>query len=137
MARSTIFDDKFTYLRGGYMRSAKVLFRGLLLAILGIFPAAAQQGNAVLFEGARLIVGDGSAPVENSAFLVENNRFTRVGKKGDVRAPAGAVRVDLGGKTVMPALVDAHTQLGWAIIKTGRIGAAASTPQHLPHHLPP
>jgi hypothetical protein len=31
-----------------------------------------------LFEGARLIAGDGSAPVENSAFLVENNRFTPV-----------------------------------------------------------
>src|SRR5215471_16637661 len=135
MARSTIFDDKFTYLRGGCMRSAKILFPGLLLAILGIFPAAAQQGNAVLFEGTRLIVGDGSAPVENSAFLVENNRFTRVGKKGDVRAPAGAARVDLGGKTLMPALVDAHTHLGWEIIKTGRIGADTYTRENLIDHL--
>ncbi len=32
--------------------------------------------GATVFEGARLITGDGSAPIENSAFLVENNRFT-------------------------------------------------------------
>jgi hypothetical protein len=40
----------------------------------------------MLFEGARLIVGDGSAPLENSAVLVENGRFTRIGKMGEVDA---------------------------------------------------
>ena len=29
-------------------------------------------GGAVLFEGARLITGDGRTPIENSAFLVES-----------------------------------------------------------------
>ena len=52
----------------------------------------AGSANITLFEGARLIVGDGSAPVENSAFLVEGDRFTRVGRKGAVQAPAGAAR---------------------------------------------
>ena len=45
--------------------------------------------RVTLFEGARLITGDGSAPIENSAFLVENGRFTRVGRKGE---RAGACR---------------------------------------------
>ena len=54
-----------------------------------------------LFEGARLITGDGSAPIESSAFIVQNNRFTRVGRRGEIQAPAGATRVDLTGKTVM------------------------------------
>jgi imidazolonepropionase-like amidohydrolase len=66
-----------------------------------------------LFENARLIVGDGSAPIESSAFIVENGRFTRIGEKGSVPAPAGARRIDLTGKTVMPALVDAHVHLGY------------------------
>jgi hypothetical protein len=46
-----------------------------------------------------LIIGDGGAPIENSAFIVEDNQFTRVGRRGEVQAPAGARRVDLSGKT--------------------------------------
>lgn len=105
----------------------------LLLATIGLSRAFAQQ--AVLFEGARLITGDGSAPVENSAFLVENNRFSQVGKKGQLRAPAGAMRVDLSGKTVMPALVDAHTHLGWDVLRTGQMGAETYTRENLIDHL--
>ncbi|MBI1875609.1 MAG: amidohydrolase family protein [Acidobacteria bacterium] len=73
-----------------------------------------QTTRAVtLFEGARLIVGDEGAPIENSAFLVENNKFTKVGKKGELQVPAGAVRADLTGKTVMPGLVELHAHLGY------------------------
>jgi len=90
---------------------------------------------ATLYEGARLIIGDGSAPIENSAFIVDNNRFTAVGRKGQLQAPAGTVRVDLTGKTVMPALIDAHTHLGWAIIKTGRIDKDTYSKDNLIDHL--
>lgn len=73
-------------------------------------PTPSAQSNAVLFEGARLITGDGSA-IENGAFVVADGRFAAVGAAGQVAAPAGAKRVDLSGKTVIPALVDAHTHL--------------------------
>jgi imidazolonepropionase-like amidohydrolase len=72
-----------------------------------------QTTAITVFEGARLIAGDGREPLENSAFVVENDRFARVGKKGDVQAPPGATRVDLTGKTVIPALVDAHSHIGY------------------------
>ncbi|HEV2984506.1 MAG TPA: amidohydrolase family protein [Vicinamibacterales bacterium] len=72
-----------------------------------------RPGSITVFEGARLIVGDGSAPIENSAFIVENNRFTRIGRSGQLLAPTGAQRVDLTGQTVMPALVDAHVHMGY------------------------
>jgi len=72
---------------------------------------AQQPAAATVFEGARLIAGDGSAPVADSAFIVENGRFTAVGRKGQLKVPAGAARVDLTGKTVMPAIVDAHKHL--------------------------
>src|SRR5262245_33230908 len=83
----------------------------VLLFLVAVFSINIQsQAPAVtVYEGARLIVGDGSAPIENSAFVVQNNRFTQVGRKGQVNVPAGAARVDLTGKTVMPAIVDAHT----------------------------
>ena len=55
-------------------------------------PAPATASNAVLFEGAQLIVGDGSAPIPDSAFLVENGAFTRIGKKGELLAPGWARR---------------------------------------------
>ena len=72
----------------------------------------AQQGTGVtVYEGARLIVGDGAAPIENSAFIVANNRFTQIGRRGQLNVPAGATHVDLTGKTVMPAIVDTHTHM--------------------------
>jgi imidazolonepropionase-like amidohydrolase len=77
-------------------------------------PAAPPPAaNAVLFEGARLIVGDERAPIENAAFLVEGDTVTRVGRAGEVQPPEGAARVSLAGKTVMPAIVNAHGHLGY------------------------
>jgi imidazolonepropionase-like amidohydrolase len=76
--------------------------------------AATQvQGQTAVFEGARLITGDGGAPIEDSAFVVDGKRFTAVGRRGAVTIPAGAARVDLSGKTVIPALVDAHVHMGY------------------------
>ena len=78
--------------------------------------AQIQTGGAeavVLYEGARLITGDGRELIEGSAFLVENGTITRVGRKGEVTAPAGAARVDLTGKIVMPTLVNTHGHPGF------------------------
>jgi imidazolonepropionase-like amidohydrolase len=88
-----------------------------LLVAAAVSASTAAQGvrpaGPVLYEGARLITGDGSTPIERSAFLVQNGRVTRVGRQGEVQAPAGAVRVDLTGKTVIPALIDAHSHIGY------------------------
>ena len=67
--------------------------------------------GVVVYEGERLITGDGSQPIENAAFVVQNGQFTAVGAKGQVTVPEGAEHVDLTGKTVMPAIVDAHKHL--------------------------
>jgi imidazolonepropionase-like amidohydrolase len=79
------------------------------LTVRGQAPAAA--GVITVFEGARLIAGDGRAPIENAAFVVNGTRVVQVGKAGQVRVPAGAARVKLDGKTVMPAIIDTHTHL--------------------------
>ncbi len=71
---------------------------------------AAPASTATIFEGARLILGDGQT-IENGAFVVDGARLTLVGNAGSVAAPAGARRVDLAGKTVMPAIIDTHTHL--------------------------
>jgi len=71
-----------------------------------------ERPAATLFEGARLIVGDGRT-VENGAVLVEGDTITRVGAKGNVAAPKNAMRVDLAGKTIMPGVVLAHGHIGY------------------------
>ena len=97
---------------------------GVPLVVAGLAGLSAGQGrpaaSAVLFEGARLIAGDGRPPIENSAFIVEGAKFTRVGRQGDVQLPAGATRVDLTGKTVIPAFIDIHNHLGWTDQRTNR-----------------
>ncbi len=73
-------------------------------------PAPAAS-TATVFEGARVIVGDGSAPIEDAVFVVDAGRFGQIGRRAEVQVPAGAARVDLTGKTVMPAIVDTHTHM--------------------------
>src|SRR5262249_25819482 len=72
-------------------------------------PAHAQTVTA--FEGVRLITGNETAPIENATLVVEGARITQAGRAADVRAPAGATRVNLAGKTVMPMLIDTHVHL--------------------------
>ena len=86
----------------------------LLLVALGSATPMAQTPAApaaTVFEGARVIVGDGSAPIENAAFVVSGERIVQVGRRGEVKVPNGANRVDLSGKTVMPAIIDTHTHM--------------------------
>ena len=66
-----------------------------------------------MYEGARLIPGDGSPVIEQSAFLVEVGRVTQVGRQGQDKIPASTRRVDLSGKTVMPALIATHVHPGF------------------------
>ena len=70
-------------------------------------------GSATVYHGARLIVGDGSTPIEASVFVVDNGIITNAGLQDKVTAPSGAARVDLTGKTVMPALVNMHGHVGY------------------------
>jgi len=76
-------------------------------------PPGSARG-AVVFEGARLLRPGSGSPIERGTLLVENGRIVRIGESpADVMAPAGATRIDLAGKTVMPLLVDTHVHLGY------------------------
>jgi imidazolonepropionase-like amidohydrolase len=72
---------------------------------------AEQAAKLTVFEGARVITGEGGAPIENAVIVVRDDRIVEVGPVNQVQAPAGAARVNLAGKTVMPAIVDTHTHL--------------------------
>jgi imidazolonepropionase-like amidohydrolase len=112
-----------------------VSFLLLVLAWPWQLGSQTAQPTVTVFEGARLVIGDGSAPIENSAFIVTGNSFTQVGRRGEVRIPAGAVHVDLSGKTVMPALIDLHGHLGFQNIVEGTMSKAFYTRENLTDHL--
>jgi len=71
-------------------------------------PDPAFGAGTVVYEGARLIVGDGSAPIDGATLVVQDGRIVQVGQLSGVQFPDGVVRVDLTGRTVMPAIVDTH-----------------------------
>src|SRR5947208_4392421 len=123
--------DEYLTSVGGLMRALKILI-GCVIVV----SVCMSQGNrTTVFEGARLITGDGSAPIENSAFVIDNNRFTTVGRKGEVQAPPGAKRVDLTGKTVIPALVDVHSHFGFLNQRDGSMSKANFNRENLLDHL--
>jgi imidazolonepropionase-like amidohydrolase len=93
-------------------RSLFVAFIAASLAMLGGPSSFAQAPRVTIYEGARLLTGDGVV-IEDSAFIVANDRFVGVGRRGQLPPPPGAARVDLSGKTVMPALVDDHVHMGY------------------------
>src|SRR6185295_10837709 len=107
----------------------------VIAAALAVVPAASQAQQATVYEGARLITGDGSPAIENSAFVVQGNQFTQIGRKGQVQVPAGAAHVDLTGKTVMPTLVDLHGHYGFQNLAAGNMSKAMFTRANLIDHL--
>jgi Amidohydrolase family len=77
-----------------------------LLAAAPGDPALSQDADVVLLNGK--IVPLGAPPVE--ALAVRDGKIVQLGRSGDIARLAGtATRViDLGGRTVIPGLIDSH-----------------------------
>ena len=82
----------------------------ITLGFLGGCAMPVSERSVTAYEGARLIVGDGRV-IENATLVVEGTKIAHVGGAADVRVPAGATRVSLAGKTVMPMIIDTHVHL--------------------------
>jgi imidazolonepropionase-like amidohydrolase len=84
-----------------------------LLAALGVLAVGTavvlpQSPAATAYANVRLIIGDGRPAIEDATLVVSGGRITAAGPSGQVQVPAGATRVSLTGKTVMPAIIDTH-----------------------------
>ena len=80
-------------------------------------PISGRQANSPdsalkVFIGARVIDGTGRAPIENSVVVVRNGRIEAVGSSGKVTVPAGAERIDVSGKTIIPGIINTHGHVG-------------------------
>src|SRR5260370_27195094 len=120
--------------RANIKSTCLLMLAGLLLAG-GTSTTRSQTPGVTVFEGARLITADGSAPIESSAFMVENGVFNRVGRRGELAVPPGAAHVDLTGKTVMPTMTDLHGHFGFQNIPEGTMSKETFTRENLIDHL--
>ena len=88
--------------------------RSLIVSVamlVGGCVTASAQDRPIAFIGARVIPIDGEE-IPNGVLVVSGGKITGVGKAGAVQIPAGAERVDVSGKVVMPGLVDTHNHIG-------------------------
>lgn len=86
-----------------------------VLALTALVSAAcagetALEGDVTVFHGADVIVGDGSV-INDAVLVVQDDRVAYVGDGSDAPGTGDAPMVDLTGKTVMPAVVNAHAHL--------------------------
>lgn len=97
--------------------------RPRLLSALALLPALACMGGetggdgpagegVLAFTGARLVDGTGAPPVEDAVLLVWDGRIHAVGPARAVDIPRGAREIPLGGRTVIPGLINGHGHVG-------------------------
>lgn len=64
-----------------------------------------------LYKGFTLIDGNGGQVQENSYFIVEDKRISKIGKVDELQNIEGIEIVDLSGKYVMPGLINSHVHI--------------------------
>jgi len=85
------------------------MMRALLLSVAAVAasPVAAQD---IAITNAKLVVGDGSAPIEGGTVVVRGGKVVAAGT--GVAVPAGIEAVDAGGRYVTPGIVAAFSRVG-------------------------
>lgn len=78
-----------------------------------VVPRPRPKGSAVL-KNARAVTMKGDEVIDRADIVVEGSRIAAIGRSGSVPFPAGAAVIDLGGKTVIPGLVDVHAHLHYS-----------------------
>jgi imidazolonepropionase-like amidohydrolase len=95
-------------------RSYACMILGVLLSVVVTCPRADAQAKTrqIVLKGARLIDGTGRPAIENSVLVIEGDHIVAAGNAGSVSIPKDADVKDVGGKTIMPALINLHGHLG-------------------------
>ncbi len=96
---------------------------------------ASKPTGRIALTNARVVTmasADGGI-IENATILIEGDRIVQVAPTAAIQLPAGTKTIDLGGKTVIPGLVDAHAhgpygadelvpQQNWSLIQNLALG---------------
>jgi imidazolonepropionase-like amidohydrolase/Tol biopolymer transport system component len=128
-------DRSFAWLADGVQEPAQPEAEGVNI---GFAVATDAPSGMIALTGARIITMAGASPgaatgalqpagspgataapvaqhgdvVENGTIVIDGNRIIAVGPAASVTIPAGAERIDVGGRTIMPGIIDVHAHVG-------------------------
>ncbi len=88
--------------------SRRLLLAGILL--LPVCFGHSWAGEILALTGARIIDGNGGAPLEDGAIVIQGSEISAIGPASVV--PANARVLDLADMTLLPGLIDAHIHIG-------------------------
>ena len=80
------------------------------LFLLASLVAAPSQAAPIAIIGATALTGVGEQRIENATIIIDNGRITAIGT--GLAVPAGATRVDAGGRMVTPGIIAAASDIG-------------------------
>ncbi len=78
-----------------------------------------RRTGTFAFVGATVIDGTGKPPIPDATVVTSDGKIVAVGPSKDVKIPAGAQRIDVTGKYIIPGLWDMHAhyeQVEWGPI---------------------
>ena len=73
-----------------------------------------ESQDLVVIEGATVIDGVSSTPIENAVIVIDGDTIQAIGSSGSVEVPAGAQTIDATGKTIIPGIFNLHAHLARA-----------------------
>ena len=71
--------------------------------------------TSTLIHNGTLIDGTGADPITDGAVLIEDDRIRAVGPLAEITVPDDAERIDAGGGTILPGLIDTHVHMMFEI----------------------
>lgn len=81
-----------------------------LLAGIAAFAAVPAAAQTVAITGGRVVIGDGSPPIDGGTVVIRDGRVVAAG--ANVAVPANAERVDASGRWVTPGVVAGFSRIG-------------------------
>jgi len=100
----------------------------IFLASAAALIAAPLAAQTTAITGGKVVIGDGSAPIEGGTVLIRNDRVVAAG--ANVSIPADARRIDASGKWVTPGIFAGFSRIGLvevgAVTQTNDMNASGS-----------
>ncbi|HUF27471.1 MAG TPA: amidohydrolase family protein [Gemmatimonadaceae bacterium] len=79
---------------------------------IGFRSAHDRPTGRLALVGATAITMNGDEVIPEATIVIDRNRIMAIGPSGQVQVPAGARRIDVAGKYIMPGLIDVHAHIG-------------------------
>jgi len=94
------------------MNCWKAIYAAIALTVIsgGISASGVAAAQTTAITGGKIIIGDGSDPIENGTVLLRGGKVVSAG--ANVTVPAGANRIDASGKWVTPGIFAGFSRVG-------------------------